>query len=143
MKENVTLVINREENKYKVDVLYNGRILCKKDLSFANQIERKLCRKKVYLYNATYKNYRTSRDSFPSENNREVYIDSIEANTRDELLDSIHKFSIGTDDLDLEVPLIIRIKNEEFVYSNGNKRELSKKMETEEIITKKLSLEKK
>ena len=143
MKDNVILVIDRIDNKYKVDILYKGKILCKKNLPFANLIERKLTGKKVYLYNATYKNYGTSRVAFPSDRNREVYIDSFEAETKDELLDSIHKFSIGTDDLDFEVPLIVRVCGMEFTYSNGNKKELSKKLETENEINKKLSLEKK
>ena len=143
MEESVTFDVDREDNKYKVNILYNGRLLCKRDLAFANLIERKLSRKKVYLYNATYKNYRTSRIAFPSDNNREIYIDSIEANTKEELLDSLHKFSFGTDDLDIEVPLTVRVSGMEFIYSNGSKKEISKKIETENEINKKLSLEKK
>ena len=136
----VQINIKRKDGEYIGNILYGGEKIGDNNIGFANLIERKLTSNGIIIKNGVYINYYSSKQTAPTSTHDMVYIDSIVGEGRESLLDDIYRFSIGTNNLDITVPLVIRVGSDKFVYNSNNVIEF---INIEREVIKKLTLEKK
>ena len=135
----VEIRIKKVEDHYRGDILYNGKKINDNTLVFANLIQRKLTSNKVVLQSGIYMNYYSNRQTMPTSSHDMVYIDRIEGASKEDLLDDIYRFATGTNNLDIKVPLVIKVGKDEFVYHGDN---VISFISIEQDVVKKLALEK-